>query len=46
MCDGLAGNWAEVNQQEAEVYSLGPRTTPETLYEVLHTHFTAPWDTI
>ena len=39
-------NWTEVNKQQAEVHSLGPRTTPGTLYEVSHTHFTAPWDTI
>ena len=39
-------NRAEVNKHQAEVHSLGPRTTPGTLYEVSHTHFTAPWDTI
>ena len=39
-------NWTEVNKHQAEVHSLGPRTTPGTLYEVSHTHFTAPWDTI
>ena len=32
-------NWAEVNKHQAEVHSLGPRTTPGTLYEVSHTQF-------
>ena len=34
-------NWAEVNKHQAEVHSLSPRSAPGTLYEVLHTHFTA-----